>query len=69
MTTSTSHTNPSAAFAARIMTLNLRELAEAQIHRGINVAPISHRDVLAAAAQQSSPFTVRRAPMPTGRDA
>lgn len=62
-------TNPSAAFAVRTMTLNLRDLSHAQIARGIDVAPISHREVLAAAAAQSSTFTVKPAAMPTGRDA
>ena len=62
-------TNPSAAFAARLMTHNLRDLAAAQIGRGINVAPISHRDVLAAAAEQSSTFIVKPAAMPTGGNA
>jgi hypothetical protein len=57
-------TNPSAAMAARLMTLNLRDLAAAQIMRGLNVAPIPHRDVLAAAAQQSRTFRVKPAPMP-----
>lgn len=57
-------TNPSAALAVRTMTLNLRDLAAAQIGRGMNVAPISHKTVLAAAAQQSRNFRVRPAPMP-----
>lgn len=51
------------------MTLNLRDLAHAQIGRGINVAPISHHAVLKAAAAQSRSFIVRPAAMPTGRDA
>ncbi|MFZ2279529.1 MAG: hypothetical protein WAW39_17165 [Prosthecobacter sp.] len=61
--------NPSAAFAVRTMTLNLRDLAHAQIARGIHVAPISHREVLAAAANQSSTFIVKPASMPTGGNA
>ena len=63
-------TNPSAAFAARLMTHNLRDLAAAQIGRGMHVAPISHSAILAAA--QSRSFTVKPAPMPqnsTGREA
>lgn len=62
-------TNPSAAFAVRLMTLNLRDLGHAQIGRGIDVAPISHREVLKAAAAQSRTFIVKPAAMPTGRDA
>lgn len=62
-------TNPSAAFPCRLMTHNLRDLAHAQIARGMDVAPISHHAVLAAAAQQSRTFIVKPAAMPTGRDA
>jgi len=62
-------TNPSAAFAVRTMTLNLRDLAHAQIGRGMNVAPISHREVLKAAAAQSRTFIVKPAAMPTGGNA
>lgn len=73
MNSTTSHpqhsTNPSAAYAVRTMTLNLRDLAHAQIVHGINVAPISHHTVLAAAAQESRTFTVKPAAMPTGGNA
>jgi hypothetical protein len=51
------------------MTLNLRDLAHAQIGRGMNVAPISHREVLKAAAEQSRTFIVVPAAMPTGGNA
>lgn len=57
-------TTPSASLAARLMTHNLRDLAKAQIGRGMNIAPLSHKTVLAAAAQQSRSFIVRPAPMP-----
>lgn len=62
-------TNPSAAFAARIMTQNLRDLAHAQIGRGLNIAPMGHKELLAAAAEESRTFMVKPAPMPTGRAA
>jgi hypothetical protein len=57
-------TNPSAALSVRMMTHNLRDLAAAQIGRGLNVAPIPHRTVLAAAARESASFRVQPAPMP-----
>lgn len=71
MSTTTTHP-PSAANALRTMTQNLQCMAYMHQTRGLHMdGPPSHRAILRHAAQDSAPFRVRPAPMPSsaGRDA
>jgi|GEM_PF-2743113 len=69
----TDHPQHSANFGphgfAREVTLSLLQLQHAHIGRGINLAPLGPKELLAANA--ATPFTVKPAPMPqhTGRAA